>query len=295
MFINKKNALRTHRSNTSNRKDISAKRGITTLVPYKVTKLGRFTQPDPNGLDLARQQLGWDETLTLNNQIPSLLSSNRPSVKMELKTTLDGHVTEELPVVKLPYTSEKFKTDVEQLVDTVGNGSTNEVKVLSDNFSSVGLSHIQNLWGDCISSLTAIDQLALDFGGRVSIKLIRSLSNNLNIFTREQILNYIPIDNNLHIITIDRFEIFITNISWYPFFNSFLPKIHNLIINVNSYEFCGNELCNTSTWLLNKLGTSEDYNNWLRVNDDLIFNRFYPDMCDLVEMIQILGDGQMLI
>jgi hypothetical protein len=61
--------------------------------------------------------------------------------------------------------------------------------------------------------LTAIDQLALDFGGKVSIRLLRSFSNNLNIFTREQILNYIPIDNNLHIITIDRFEIFITNIT----------------------------------------------------------------------------------
>jgi hypothetical protein len=295
MFINKKNALRTHRSNTSIRKDISAKRVITTLTPYKVAKLGRFTQSDTNGLDLARQQLGWDDTLTLNNQIPSLLSSNRPSVNMELETTLDGHVTREIPVVKLPYTSERFKTNVEQVVDTVGNGSTNEVKDLCNNYTNVGLAHIQNLFGDCVSSLTAIDQLALDFGGKVSIRLLRSFSNNLNIFTREQILNYIPIDNNLHIITIDRFEIFITNITWYPFFNSFLPKIHNLMININSYEFCGNELCNTSTWLINKLGRSLGNYNELRVNDELIFNRFYPNMCDLVDMIQILGDGQMLM
>jgi hypothetical protein len=58
MFINKKNALRTHRSNTSIRKDISAKRVITTLTRYKVTKIGPITQPDTNGLDLARQQSG---------------------------------------------------------------------------------------------------------------------------------------------------------------------------------------------------------------------------------------------
>jgi hypothetical protein len=58
MLLNKKNSLRIYRTNTSNRKDISTKRFIKALVPYKVTKLGRFTQPDPNGLDLARQQLG---------------------------------------------------------------------------------------------------------------------------------------------------------------------------------------------------------------------------------------------
>jgi hypothetical protein len=294
MLLNKKNSLRIYRTNTSNRKDISTKRFIKALVPYKVTKLGRFTQPDPNGLDLARQQLGWDDTLTLNDQIPSLLSSNRPSPKMDIKTALNGQVTEQLPVVKLPQNSEKFKTDVEQLVDTVGNVPTNQVKVLCDNFSSDGLSHIKNLWADCISMSTAIDKLALELGGNVSIRLIRSLSENMNLISREHILNYLSIDNNLHIITIDRFEIFITNITWYPFFNAFLPKIHNLIININSYEFCGNELCNTSTWLLNKLGTSEDYNNLLKVKNELIFNQFYPDMYDLLEIIQLLGEGELL-
>jgi hypothetical protein len=101
-----------------------------------------------------------------------------------------------------------------------------------------------------------------------------------------------PIDNNLHIITIDKFEIFITNITWYPFYNSFLPKIHNLIININSYEFCGNDLSNISHWLQNKLGTSEDYNNWLNAKDDLIFNRCDECMDLIVDLIQILGtDG----
>jgi hypothetical protein len=148
MFLNNKNALRIHRSNTSNRQVISAIRDIKTLVPYKVTKLGRYIQPDPNGLDLARQQLSYEETLTLNNQISSLLSSNRPSAKLELKTTLNGHTTDQIPVVKVPYNSDRFKTDVEQLVDTVGNGSTNEVsqvKALCENYSSAGLTHIQNL------------------------------------------------------------------------------------------------------------------------------------------------------
>jgi hypothetical protein len=49
---------------------------------------------------------------------------------MKLKTTHNGHETEELPVVYSPHNTEKYITDVDQLVDTVANGSTNEVKVL---------------------------------------------------------------------------------------------------------------------------------------------------------------------
>ena len=51
--------LRAYRTNTNNRKYITPtpKRSINTLVPYKVTKLGSYTQLDSNGLDVCRQIL----------------------------------------------------------------------------------------------------------------------------------------------------------------------------------------------------------------------------------------------
>jgi hypothetical protein len=60
--------------------------------------------------------------------------------------------------------------------------------------------------------MKAINDLAFDFEGRVSIRLIRSFDDR-NVFSRQHILDNMPIDNNLHIITIDKFEIFITNIT----------------------------------------------------------------------------------
>lgn len=291
MYLNKKNTLRAHRTNTSNRKYITPtpKRFVQDLVPFKVTKLGPYTQQ--NGLDVCSQNKSWEfNAITFKKQIPSLLSENRPSAKMELKTTLDGHDTTQLPVVKLPHNPEKLKTDVEQLV---GKGSTNEVKVLWDNFSRDCVTHLDNLKADCDTMLTAINDLAFDLGARVSIRLIKSFSND-NVFSRLDIIDNLNIDNHVYIITIDRFEIFIKNITWEPFFNVFLPRIHNLIININSYELSGDELSITSTWLLNKLGTSEDYNNWLKDKDDLIFKNFDHDMEVLVDLIQFLGKWEIL-
>jgi hypothetical protein len=105
-----------------------------------------------------------------------------------------------------------------------------------------------------MSKLTEIEELALDLGGTASIRLIITFSDKVERVTRNYILNHLSTSGNpdnitiddLYVITIDRFEIFITNMGYYPFFNEFLPRIHNLIIDINSYELSGYELYNTS-------------------------------------------------
>ena len=290
------NALWAHRINISNRKYIAPtpKRFINSSVNFTgtVTKLGHFT--NSNGLDFGSSKLGFEtDALVSKDQISSFVRENRPSAEMKIKTTYNGHETTQLPVVKLPQNPEKFKTDVDQLVDTVGNVST-EVKTLGDTYTSDCLTQMQNLFTDCISISTAIDNLALSLGGRISIRLLDSLGD-LNWVSRPYILKSMSIETDLHIITIDRFEIFISNITWEPFFYGFLPRIHELIIKINSYELSGFELCNTTTWLRNKLGTLEDYNSLLKVKHELILNNYYTDMSNLMDIIQALGEGQLFM
>ena len=298
IVLDNKNALIAHRINISNRKDITfktPKRFINSLVTYKgtITKLGRYIQPE--GLNMDQQQMAWRyESLVKDNQIPSFINSDCPSAKMEIKTIQNGRETTELPENNSIQELEKFKTDVEQLVDTAGNGSTNEVKALYENFSNEVVTHLNNLWVDSIAKFTEIDNFANFLGAKVSLRLISPLSNHINITSRNYILDHLYTNDNLHVITIDRFEIFVTNMGSEPFYQYFLPIIHNLIININSYEFCGYELYNASYWVQNKFSTSEDFNNWLIVKSDLIFEKFYSSMNELLELSLFLGEGHFL-
>lgn len=291
-------SLIAHRNNTINRKYITPtltpKRYINSIVNYTgiPTKVGGITQS--NGLDRNQQQLSWqNEALVRNDEVTNFLNTQRRSAEVKINTTHNGHETTELPVNNLSPDLEKFKADVEQL-NTVGNWTTDLVKALFDNFSSNVVIHLKSLWVDSVTKLTAIDELAVDLGATVSLRLITPLSNRIDMITRNQIIDYLSINDNLYVITIDRFEIFITNMTWEPFFNVFLPKIHNLIININSFELSHYELYNTSYWLQNQLGTSEDFNNWLNDKNNLIMEDFYLDYNNLMDMVLFLGEGNML-
>lgn len=291
-----RNALGAHRTYTSNRIYITftPKRYINSIVDHigTVTKVGRITQS--NGLDRNQQQLSWqNEALVRNNEVTNFLNTQRRSAEVKINTTQNGHETTELPVNNLSPDLEKFKGDVDQL-NTVGNWTTDIVKALYENFSSNVVIHLKSLWVDSISKLTTIDELAVDLGATVSLRLIIPLSNRIEMITRNQIIDSLSINDNLYVLTIDRFEIFITNMSWEPFFNVFLPKIHNLIININSYELSHYELHNTIYFIQNQLGTSEDFNNWLNVKNNLIMENFYPDYNNLMDMVLFLGEGNML-
>ena len=292
-----RNTLRAHRSYNNNNITIATKpkRSINTIVHHTgtVTKLGNYTQP--NGLDRNQQQLALvNEALVDDNQIASLINENRPSAEMKLKTTHNGHETTELSANNVTQNSEEFKRGVNQLVDTAGNGSIDQVKASYNTFSTEVVTHLKNLWVDSISKLTEIEELAVDLGAIVSVRLITPLSNQINNITRSNIFEGLSVYDNLYIITIDRFEIIFTDITSQPFFDVFLPKIHNLLISINSYELSGYELYNTSYWLINKLGTPEEINGWLNAKNDLIFMDFYSDMNDLLDLVQFLGEGAML-
>ena len=318
----RKNALKAGRTfiNNRNRKE---KRSINTLVPYKVTKLGLSIQS--NGLNRIQLELGWqNEALVKNDQMSRLLETQRRSAEMKLTTNVNGRETTELPVNNSSHDLDKFERDIYQL-NTADNWSIDQVKALYDNFTSDYLTHLNNLWGDCMSKLTEIQELAVDLGGTaadlavdfggtptaltvglgvtVTIRLIAPFSNQIVKVTREYILNHLSTSGNpdvitiddLYVITIDRFEIFITKITWEPFFNELLPKIYNLIKDINSYELSGYALNNTSNWLQNKLYISEDINNWINVKNKLITESFYSDYNLLLETVQFLGEGNILI
>lgn len=286
-------ANRTYRSNRKCITPIS-KRYINSIVNHTgtVTKLGRFTQS--NGLDRNQQQLGWqNEALVRNNEVSRFLDTQRRSAEVKINTTHNGHETTELPVNNLSPDLENIKANVNQL-NLDGNLTPDSAKILFDNFLNNVLIHFKSIWVDSISKLTVIDELAVNLEATVSLRLIMPLSYRIDMITRNYIIDNLSINDNLFVITIDRFEIFITNMTWQPFFNEFLPKIHNLIININSYELSHYELHNTSYFLQNQLGISEDINNWLNIKNNLVMDNFYSDYNNLMDMVLFLGEGNML-
>lgn len=287
------NALRAHRTYTSNRKYIAPmpKRFINSSDNYTgtVTRLGPYTQP--YGLDRNQLQLGWQSASFRNDQMSRQTDTEDPSTQMQLKTTHNGHETTELPVNKSLHDLEKFQREIEQ-VNTIDWVERDQLKAMYDKFTSDYLIHIKNLWKDSISKLIDVNDLAANLEGSVTIRLITSFSNQIVKVSRNHILNKLSITDDLNVITIDRFEIFITNITWEPFFNELLPKIYNLIIDINSCELSGYELQNVSDWLQYKLAMSGD--NWISVKNNLIMNKVYSDYNTLLETVQFLGEGNIL-